>query len=77
MQLGEKRLFILVSAGGLALLGGFVATAWYLIAPRLAEFYEELPGLVGGWPVALLLQRAHTVVRSQDGSPGALRPGAV
>ncbi len=47
MQLGEKRLFILVSAGGLALLGGFVAIAWYLIAPRLVEFYEELPRLVG------------------------------
>jgi hypothetical protein len=47
MQLGEKRLFILVSAGGLALLGGFIAVAWYLIAPRLAEFHGELPGLVG------------------------------
>jgi hypothetical protein len=47
MQLGEKKLFILVSAGGLALLGVFIAIAWYLIAPRLHEFHYELPGLIG------------------------------
>lgn len=47
MQLGENRLFILVSAGGLALLGIFIGVAWYLVAPRLVEFHEELPGLVG------------------------------
>jgi hypothetical protein len=47
MQLGEKKLFILVSAGGLALLGAFTAVAWFLIAPRLAELHEGLPGLVG------------------------------
>lgn len=47
MQLGEKKLFILVSAGGLTLLGVFIAIAWYLIAPRLHEFHNELPGLVG------------------------------
>jgi len=47
VQLGEKRLFILVSAGGLLLLAVFVAVAWYLVAPRLGEFHPDLPGTVG------------------------------
>jgi hypothetical protein len=47
MQLGEKKLFILVAAGGLALLGVFIAVAWYLVAPRLQEFHGELPRLIG------------------------------
>jgi len=44
--LREKRLFILIAAGGLLLLAAFAALAWYLIAPRLAQFYPDLPGIV-------------------------------
>ncbi len=47
MKLGEKKLFILVSAGGLLLLGLFVGVGWYLIAPRLAAFHPDLPGTIG------------------------------
>lgn len=47
VELGEKRLFILVSAGGLALLLLFVGAAWYLVAPRLTELHTDLPGTVG------------------------------
>ena len=47
MKLGEKRLFITISAGGLVLLAIFIAVAWYLIGPRLGEFHADLPGLVG------------------------------
>lgn len=47
VELGEKRLFILVLAGGLSLLVGFAAIAWYLIAPRLAEFHSDLPRTIG------------------------------
>lgn len=52
MELGEKKLFIAVSAGGLFLLAAMAWLAWYLIAPRLAALHEDLPGLVG---VAALL----------------------
>jgi hypothetical protein len=45
--MGEKRLFISVAAGGLLLLAAAAGVAWYLIAPRLAQFYEELPTIVG------------------------------
>jgi len=47
LKLGEKRLFITISAGGLVLLAIFIAVAWYLIAPRLGEFHADLPGVVG------------------------------
>jgi hypothetical protein len=47
MHLGEKRLFISVAAGGLALLAAAAGVAWYLIAPRLEQFYEGLPEIVG------------------------------
>jgi len=47
VELGEKRLFILVSAGGLVLLAIFMILAWYLVAPRLAEFHLDLPATVG------------------------------
>lgn len=46
MELGEKRLFIFVSAGGLALLAAFMALGWFLVAPRLAEFHHDLPRVV-------------------------------
>ena len=52
VELGEKRLFISVAAGGLLLLVLMAAGAWYLIAPRLDELYEGLPEIVG---VAALL----------------------
>ncbi len=55
MELGEKRLFILVSAGGLVLLGLFMCAAWYLIAPRLGELYPELPGTVAAVAAAAFL----------------------
>jgi hypothetical protein len=47
LNLGDKKLFILIAAGGLVLLAGFIGVAWYLIAPRLAEFYPDLPSAVG------------------------------
>ncbi len=47
MRLGEKRLFITMSAGGLGLLAVAAALAWYLIAPRLEAIYPELPEVVG------------------------------
>jgi hypothetical protein len=47
LALGEKKLFITISAGGLALLAIFMTGAWYLIAPRLGEFHVDLPGAVG------------------------------
>jgi hypothetical protein len=52
VQLGEKKLFIFVAAGGLMLLAVLAGLAWYLVAPRLAGFHESLPGIVG---VAALL----------------------
>jgi hypothetical protein len=55
MGLGEKKLFVLVAAGGLILLAALAAIAWYLVAPRLAELYEGLPEIIG---VALLLAAA-------------------
>jgi hypothetical protein len=51
--MGEKRLFILVAAGGLALLALFIAAGWYLVAPRLAEFHPDLPRTVGLVAVAV------------------------
>ena len=47
MSLGEKRLFILMSAGGLVLLAALAFLAWYFISPRLADFYPGLPGIIG------------------------------
>ena len=47
MELGEKKLFILVAAGGLLLLALLAAAAWYLVAPRLSDLYEGLPAIVG------------------------------
>jgi hypothetical protein len=47
MELGEKRLFILVSAGGLVLLAVLAGAAWYLIAPRIAELHPDLPRTLG------------------------------
>ncbi len=55
MELGEKRLFILVSAGGLLLLGLFMCAAWYLIAPRLGELHPELPRTVAAVAAAAFL----------------------
>ena len=52
MELGEKRLFIAVGAGGVLLLVILAAVAWYLVAPRLSGFHEDLPLIVG---VAALL----------------------
>jgi hypothetical protein len=52
MELAEKRLFILVAAGGWILLAVIAGAAWYLIAPRLAQLHERLPGVLG--VVALL-----------------------
>lgn len=52
MELGEKKLFVSVAAGGLILLAVLAGIAWYLVAPRLAELLDGLPGIVG---VALLL----------------------
>jgi len=46
MEQRETRLFIAISAGGLLLLGVLMAVVWYLIAPRLAEFHAELPGIL-------------------------------
>jgi hypothetical protein len=46
LELRKARLFILLSVGGLALLGVFIALAWYLIAPRLAELHTGLPRIV-------------------------------
>lgn len=46
MFLGEKRLFILVSVGGLALLAVLVSLAIFLTSPRLAEFHPDLPGII-------------------------------
>ena len=57
MFLGEKRLFILVSVGGLALLAVLVSLALFLIAPRLAEFHPDLPGII-----AVAVALAFTVV---------------
>jgi hypothetical protein len=59
MELGEKKLFILVAAGGWILLAVIAGAAWYLIAPRLAEFHSGLPGIVG---VAALLAFAAIAV---------------
>jgi hypothetical protein len=55
VEIGEKRLFILVAAGGLVLLAVLAGAAWYLIAPRLAEFHADLPGTVGAAAAALFL----------------------
>ena len=47
MELGEKKLFISVGAGGVLLLGLLAAVAWYLVAPRLSYFHENLPAIIG------------------------------
>ncbi len=47
MELGEKKLFIAVGAGGVLLLAVVAAVAWYLVAPRLSGFHEDLPWIVG------------------------------
>ena len=47
MELGEKRLFILVSGGGLVLLAMLAGAAWFLIAPRMAELHPDLPRTLG------------------------------
>lgn len=47
MEPKGKRLFIVISLGGLLLLGAVILVGWYLIAPRLAQFYEDLPRVVG------------------------------
>ena len=52
MSLGEKRLFFLMSAGGLILLAVLAWLAWYLISPRLETLYPGLAGIIG---VAALL----------------------
>jgi hypothetical protein len=52
MELGEKKLFISVAAGGLALIAGVAWLAWFLISPRLAQFHDALPEVLGA--VALL-----------------------
>jgi hypothetical protein len=52
MELGEKKLFVFVAAGGLVLLAAFAGVAWYLVAPRLSTLHEGLPGIIG---VAALL----------------------
>jgi len=59
MELGEKKLFILVAAGGWILLAIVALLAWYLIAPRLGEFHQELPGIIG---IAALLAFAAIAV---------------
>lgn len=59
MSLGEKRLFILMSSGGLILLAALAWLAWYLISPRLEGFYPGLPEIIG---IAALL--ASVVVAS-------------
>ena len=46
LQLREKRLFILIAAGGLLLLTALATVAWYLVAPRLGQFHPDLPGIV-------------------------------
>jgi hypothetical protein len=46
MSLGEKRLFVLVSIGGLVLFAALVSAALYLTTPRLAEFHPDLPGII-------------------------------
>ena len=55
MDIGEKRLFIAISAGGVLLLALFAAVAWYLIAPRLAEIHPGLPEIVAAVAIAVLL----------------------
>ena len=47
MELGEKKLFISIAAGGLVLLAVLAGAAWYLIGPRLSGFQEDLPVIVG------------------------------
>jgi hypothetical protein len=47
MSLGDKRLFILVSIGGLVLFAALVSAVLYLTTPRLAEFHSDLPGIIG------------------------------
>ncbi len=47
MELGEKKLFIAIGAGGVLLLVMAAAVAWYLVAPRLSGFHEDLPLIVG------------------------------
>ena len=47
MGLGEKKLFISVGAGGVILLTLLACVAWYLVAPRLSGFHEDLPGIIG------------------------------
>lgn len=46
MDLKESRLFILISVGGLVLLGIIAAVAFYLVAPRLEQFHPDLPHII-------------------------------
>lgn len=59
MTLGEKKLFISVAAGGLALIAVIAGLAWYLIAPRLDQLHEGLPEVLG---IAALLAFAAIAV---------------
>ena len=47
MELGEKKLFVFVAAGGLIVLAMLAAAAWYLVTPRLSGLQQDLPGIVG------------------------------
>jgi hypothetical protein len=47
VKLGEKKLFIRVAAGGILALVAIAGLVWYLISPRLNEFYPGLPAIVG------------------------------
>ncbi len=48
MKQGEKKLFIMIAAGGILALVAIAGLVWYLISPRLNEFYPGLPAIVGG-----------------------------
>lgn len=46
MDWKEARLFIIISTGGLVLLGIIAAVAFYLIGPRLEQFHPSLPNII-------------------------------